>query len=253
MQLRGNTILITGGSSGIGRGLAEAFHARGNHVIIAGRRNARLEEVVSHYPGMQAVVLDIEKASSINQVAAELIRAYPSLNVVINNAGMMPREWAEEALPSRSAEIVATNLLGPILLTEALLPLLKQQPSAALLNVSSGAAFVPMARFPTYSATKAALHSYSESMRYNLRETSVQVIEIAPPYVATELTGPAQAKDPHAMPLAEFIEEVLAILEATPDSPEVVVQRIKFARNAESDGTRAEVFNHLNAWIDEHF
>jgi len=253
MQLRGNTVFITGGSSGIGRGLAEAFYTRGNHVIIAGRQKARLQEVTSRYPGMHAVVLDIADASSIDQVAAQLIQEYPALNVVINNAGIMPREWAEEALPRRAAEIVTTNLLGPILLTEALLPLLKQQPKAALLNVSSGAAFVPMARFPTYSATKAALHSYSESIRYNLRATSVQVIEIAPPYVATELTGPAQALDPNAMPLAEFIEEVLHILEATPLNPEVIVERIKFARNAESNGTRADVFAQLNAWIDEQF
>src|ERR1039457_6065717 len=189
MKTTGNTILITGGASGIGRGLAQAFHALGNHVIIAGRRKQALDQTTAANPGMTSLVLDIQDASNIRSFAAELAARYPALNVLINNAGIMRTEKLlaqQEALADAEA-IVATNLLGPIRLTAALLPLLQKQPRSVIMNVSSGLAFVPIAPTPTYCATKAAIHSYTQSLRYQLRASTIEVLELIPPYVATDL------------------------------------------------------------------
>ncbi|MGV8953984.1 MAG: SDR family oxidoreductase, partial [Cypionkella sp.] len=214
MQTTGNTILITGGGSGIGRGLAEAFHAQGNQVIISGRRQAAVDEVAAANPGMAAFTVDMADAASIAALATQVTAAYPGLNAVLNNAGIMINEdlLAAPAYLDTAEQTIATNLLGPIRLTAALLPHFLAQPQASVLTVSSGLAFVPMAATPTYSATKAAIHSYSQALRHQLRHTSVEVLEIAPPYVQTFLQGAHQASDPHAMPLEAFIEETMALL-----------------------------------------
>jgi uncharacterized oxidoreductase len=238
MKISGNTILITGGGSGIGRALAEAFHTLGNQVIIAGRRQQVLDETVAANPGMKSALLDIENAESVRVFADRLGKDYPSLNVVIHNAGIMrPENLLEQGddLDTLDAT-VATNLLGPIRLTAALLPLLKQQPAATIVTVSSGLAFIPLALTPTYCATKAAIHSYSQSLRYQLRNTSIDVIELVPPYVQTELMGSGQASDPRAMPLKDFIDEVMTILKTQPDATEVLVERVKPLRFAELNG-----------------
>ena len=173
MQLTGNTLLITGGASGIGRGLAEAFHRLGNQVIIAGRRKALLDEVVRANPGMDAVELDITDPAQIQQVAQALIAKYPTLNVVVNNAGVMPFDDAAGALDDAQAvRLVETNLLGPVRLSAAFIGHLRQQPRATLIHNSSVLAFVPLASTALYSATKAALHSYALSQRFTLRDTS---------------------------------------------------------------------------------
>ena len=248
MQTTGNTILITGGGSGIGRGLAEAFHRQGNQVIISGRRAEALAEVTAANPGMAALTVDMTDPASINALAAQAIAAYPALNAVINNAGIMADEnilAAPDYLDTAEATI-ATNLLGPIRLTAALLPHLLAQSRASVLTVSSGLAFVPMAATPTYSATKAAIHSYSQALRHQLRTTNVEVIEIAPPYVQTSLQGAHQASDPNAMPLAAFIEETMALLAAVPEHGEVLVERVGMLRYAEQRGMAAQVFAAIN-------
>ncbi len=247
MRMTGNTILITGGGSGIGRALAEAFHGLGNTVIIAGRRQEVLEEVVAANPGMKSVTLDIEDRAAIKRFAQQITQDFPDLNVVVQNAGIMRRENLRSADALEVAEAtVATNLLGPIRLTAALLPHLEQQPEAAILTVSSGLAFVPRADSATYNATKAAIHSYTQSLRYQLQDTSVQVIELIPPYVQTELTGPTQAADPMAMPLADYISETIGILQGSPDVTEIVVERVKRQRYAEQDGNYAAFFKQFN-------
>ena len=245
MNLTGNTILITGGGSGIGRGLAEAFHARGNQVIVAGRRPEMLDETCAANPGMKAVILNIEDPASIQQAVERLAMHFPALNVVINNAGIMRPENLLEQQPdlADATAIISTNLLGPIRLTASLLPLLLEQAEATIINVSSGLAFVPLAMTPTYSATKAAIHSYSMSLRYQLADTNVKVLEIAPPWVATELMGPTP-DDPRAMPLDKFIEETMALL-ATSDK-EVCVQQVGMLRDAPRTGKEYEVFQMLN-------
>lgn len=248
MQTTGNTILITGGGSGIGRGLAEAFHNAGNQVIISGRRKAALDEVTAANPGMDSFTVDITDKADIIRFAAEVIERYPALNAVINNAGIMADEdvlAAPDYLDTAEATI-ATNLLGPIRLTAALIPHLLQQARATIMTVSSGLAFVPKASTPTYSATKAAIHSYTQSLRYQLRNTAVEVIEIAPPYVQTTLQGEQQANDPNAMPLDAYIAETMQLLAGNPENGEVLVQRVHRQRFAEQTGNAAAVFGFIN-------
>jgi uncharacterized oxidoreductase len=237
MKTTGNTILITGGGSGIGRGLAEAFHKLGNHVIIAGRRKQVLDETVAANPGMSSVVLNIEDPTNIREVAAKLATDHPALNAVIHNAGIMRPEklLAQQGLADAEA-IITTNLLGPIRLTAALLPQLQKQPHAAILTVSSGLAFVPMAMTPTYCATKAAIHSYSQALRYQLKSTNIEVLEIVPPYVQTELLGSQQATDPRAMPLKDYLDETIEIIKTQPNATEILVQRVHPLRFAEQNG-----------------
>lgn len=185
MRMENNHILITGGGSGIGRGLAEAFHRLGNRVVIAGRRKQRLEETAHANPGMAWHAVDLQDPVALRTFAASLAREHPDLNVLVNNAGIMRAEDLldqPEDLADMEA-VVATNLLAPLRLTAALLPLLRRQQRATIMNVSSGLAFVPMALTPTYCATKAALHAYTETLRYQLRDTPVEVLELIPPYV----------------------------------------------------------------------
>ncbi|MYM80760.1 MULTISPECIES: SDR family oxidoreductase [Duganella] len=250
MKTSGNTILITGGGSGIGRALAEAFHERDNQVIIAGRRQALLDEVTQVNPGMQTAILDVTDSKDIDRFVLQAAHDYPHLNVVINNAGIMHSEdWTADVVDTRTAKaIIETNFLGPILLTAGLMPLLRMQRESTVVTVSSGLAFLPLAATPTYSATKAAIHSFSESLRHQLKGTSVNVIEIAPPYLQTELMGKRQASDPNAMPLAAFIDEVLCVLETQPEIQEVLVQRVLPQRFALEKGQTAyqEMFDKIN-------
>ncbi len=250
MKTTDNTILITGGGSGIGRGLAEAFHRLGNQVIIAGRKQRALDETTTANPGMKSVTLDVSDPKSIQSFATQGTKDYPSLNVLINNAGIMRPENLLEASNdlSTAEKIVTTNLLGPIRLTAALLPSLRKQPRATIMTVSSGLAFVPFAVTPTYCATKAAIHSYSQSLRYQLKETNVEVIELIPPYVQTTLMGDQQADDPRAMPLDEYINEAISILKTEPDVKEVCVKKVYPLRFAAEQGQQKyeEFFEQFN-------
>lgn len=230
MKLTGNTVFITGGGSGIGRGLAEALHKLGNKVIIAGRRRSHLNAVIAANPGMEAVELDITDPASIERVAAKLIVDHPDLNVLINNAGIMqPDTVAGKIDDALLTSTISTNLLGPIRITSALVEHLKSKNNAVVAYTSSVLAFVPMAVTGIYSSTKAALHSYALSQRFMLRNTGVRVIEIAPPWVRTELMNSQEAE--LAMPLDQFIAETMAILGT--DADENVVDAAKpFRANA---------------------
>lgn len=243
-----NTILITGGGSGIGRGLAEAFHRAGNQVIITGRRHHALEDTVQSNPGIIARSLNVDSPEEIQRFAASMKAEFPALNVLINNAGIMKAEnfrAAVDDLPIAEATI-STNLLGPLRLTAALLPTLLTQSKATVITVSSGLAFVPIATNPTYCATKAAIHSWTQSLRYQLRDTSVEVFELAPPYVQTELLGAQQRTDPNAMPLADFIDETMQLLKSPPDSGEILVERVYPQRLAEREGKYDELYTTRN-------
>ncbi|AWH55097.1 short-chain dehydrogenase [Stenotrophomonas sp. ESTM1D_MKCIP4_1] len=227
MKLTGNTIFITGGTSGIGLALAKALHARGNQIIVAGRRKALLEQIRAEYPGIDAVELDVADPDQIKAVAKDLIARYPDLNVVVNNAGIMPFDDAGGALDdAQAAHLVATNLLGPVRVSAAFVEHLKQKPQSWIINNSSVLAFVPLAATALYSATKAAIHSYSMSQRFALRDSSVKVLEIAPPWVDTDLIY--KSSDPRAMPLDDFIAETLEKLSTA--TTEVVVDRIAAVR-----------------------
>lgn len=252
MNPTGNTILITGGGSGIGRGLGESLHALGNQVIIAGRRQKALNEVTSANRGMKFLTVDMQDPVSIRALARRVTAEFPLLNVLINNAGIMRAENLVSQPDLADAEaIVATNLLGPIRLTAALLPHLEKQPSATVLNVTSGLAFIPMARTPTYSATKAAMHSYTVSLRAQLHNTNIEVLELIPPYVATDLMD--GANNPRAMPLDKFITEAMEILKTQPTPPEICVENVKGFRFAAENGNFETLFARLNApFLEDH-
>lgn len=247
MNITGNTILITGGGSGIGRALAEALHARGNQVVITGRRESALKAVVEANPGMAWAALDVADPAAIRAFAAQVVRDHPALNVVINNAGIMLAEdlKAEPFDLDVVEATITTNLLGPIRLTTALLPHLRAQTASTVITVSSGLAFVPLVATPTYNASKAAIHSWTQSLRRQLADTSVEVLELAPPAVATDLM-PGHAENPQSMPLADFTSEVIGLIERgeTPRG-EILVERVKPLRFAEANGYEA-VFKRLN-------
>ncbi|GLS88753.1 short-chain dehydrogenase [Cypionkella aquatica] len=245
MKPTANTILITGGTSGIGLALAQGLAAQGNTVIIAGRRQALLDAAAKATPGLQAVALDVTDIAALPTFAADLTARFPDLNVLINNAGIMIAEDVQTAPDGTAQATITTNLTAPIALTAALLPHLLAQPSATVVNVTSGLSFVPLASTPTYSATKAALHSYTQSLRHQLRGTAVQVLELAPPAVQTDLM-PGHAQNPHAMPLADYITESLGLLANPPANGELMVERVKFLRNAEATGSFDQVFAMLN-------
>ncbi len=246
MQLKDNTILITGGGSGIGRALAEQFHALGNQVIIAGRRQGALDEVTAANPGMKSMVLDIQDAGAVQSFAERLVDDFPALNVVVHNAGIMRPETIQGAALEDAEATIATNLLGPIRLTAALLPQLESQPQATIMTISSGLAFLPLAMTPTYNATKAAVHSYTQSLRYQLQDTSIDVIELVPPGVQTELMGPEQASNPDYMPLDAYITETMTLLETSPEATEILVERVKPLRFAEVSGGYDAFFKQFN-------
>ena len=228
MKTTGNTIFITGGGSGIGRGLAEAFHRLGNQVIIAGRRRANLDEAIAANPGMQAIELDITDPRSIAWVADELVARWPSLNVLINNAGVMHIDDLAEAVDETLlVSTLSTNLMGPIRMASALVEHLKQQQDATIINVSSVLAFVPMAMAGVYSSTKAAIHSYTQSLRYKLKDSSVRVVEVPPPWVQTDLLN--SKNEPRAMPLAAYIEQTMR--ELGTDATEALVEIARPVRN----------------------
>lgn len=249
MRMTGNTILVTGGTSGIGRALAEAFHDRGNRVIVTGRRSALLEQITAARPGIAGLHLDLDEPSSLARLAEEVKSRFPELNMLIANAGISRAEdMAACGWDSTVAQaIVDTNIMGVLRVTAAFLPILRRRPGAAILATSSNLAFVPRTDFPTYCASKAFLHSWLQSLRHQLRKVPIAVLELAPPYVQTELTGSGQASDPRAMPLAAYVDEVMRLLEAG-DHPhgEVLVERDRSRRWAERDGRYEEVFAAMN-------
>ncbi|MFL6966066.1 MULTISPECIES: SDR family oxidoreductase [Pseudomonas] len=244
MNGTGNTILVTGGTSGIGLGLALRLHKAGNKIIIAGRRQALLDQIVAEHPGIDSVLLDVCDPQSIQRNSEALATRHPNLNVLINNAGIMHWEDLTDSEYLGTAEdTVTTNLLGTIRMVYAFIPQLLKQPSATIVNVSSALAFVPLPATPTYSATKAAVHSFTQSLRVQLEASPIEVIELAPPGVRTTLLG--QENDEHAMPLDEFLDELFELLETSPTPRELIVERAKPLRFAEASGSHEEVLNML--------
>jgi uncharacterized oxidoreductase len=246
MRISGNTILVTGGNQGIGRRLAEEFQRRGNTVIISGRNQATLDEVTAANPGMTGYRLDMQDAGAISDFAARVTAEHPDLNVVINNAGVMIAEDLKQQDLGVAEATVTTNLLGPIRLTSALLPHLLGKDAATVMTVSSGLAFVPLAATPTYCATKAAIHSYSLSLREQLKDTAVEVIEIVPPGVQTDLM-PGHATNPQMMPLEEYVAETMGLFEEEPTPAENMVGRVRFLTKATEEGRFEQTFAMLNS------
>lgn len=247
MKTSGNTILITGSTAGIGLGLALRFHDAGNRVIVAGRRKALLDQIKRDHPGIEAIELDVADAQSIARASELMAQQFPDLNVVINNAGVMLGEnFVKGDSLQIAEETVAINLLGTIRMTYAFLPQLLNKSDSLILNVSSSLAFVPFPIATTYSATKAAVHAFTEGLRVQLATTSVRVIELVPPGVQTTLFG--QETDEHAMPLKDFLDETLALLHGQPTPKEIVVERAQFFRTAQASGNYDSALEMLSAW-----
>lgn len=248
MDITGNTVFIPGATSGIGLALAVALHERGNTVVVGGRRTELLERIAAEHPGIDTVRIDTADPDSIRSAAAEVLAAHPDLNVLIAMAGIMRAEdWHTASGFLDSAEaIVTTNVLGPIRLIAAFVEHLQTRPDATIVTVSSGLAFAPLKVTPSYNASKAAIHMLSESIRLQLADTSVKVVELEPPSVATDLM-PGQRESAFAMPLDEFVAEVMQLIEAQPDAKELQVERVKFLRYGEARGDYDHVVEVLNA------
>jgi uncharacterized oxidoreductase len=248
MNISGNTIFIPGATSGIGLALALALQARGNTVILGGRRAELLERIAAEHPGLDTVPIDTTDAESIDAAAKEVLARHPGLNVLVTMAGIMRVEdWHQPGSFLASAEaVVTTNVLGPIRLIAAFIEHLRARPDATIITVSSGLAFAPLAATPSYNASKAAIHMLSESIRLQLADTSVKIVELEPPAVRTALL-PGQEDNEHAMPLDEFITEAVALLAAQPEAREIQVERVKFLRYGEVRGDYDQVVAALNA------
>ncbi|NGX10398.1 SDR family NAD(P)-dependent oxidoreductase [Mycobacteroides franklinii] len=252
MKISGNTVFIPGATSGIGLELALALQAKGNTVIVGGRRTELLDQIRAEHPGISAVQIDVADLVSIRTAAQQVLADHPTLNVLIAMAGIMRVEdWHHPASFLQSAEdIVTTNVLGPIRLIANFIEHLQNQPHATIVTVSSGLAFAPLKVTPSYNASKAAIHMLSESIRLQLADTRVEVKELQPPAVRTDLM-PGQQDSNFAMPLKDFIDEVVDLLETQPDATEIQVEQVKFLRYGEARGDYAEVVATLNA-ADPH-
>jgi len=245
MNITGNTVFIPGATSGIGLGLALRLQDKGNTVIVGGRRTELLQQIAAEHPGLGTITIDTTDPASITATRDELTARYPALDTLITMAGIMePEDLRDPASLDVAERTVEVNLLGPIRLINAFLPGFLAQPAATVMTVSSGLAYVPLPATPTYNATKAAIHSFTESLRVQLFKSNVQVIELVPPATRTTLMN--QQNSDVAMPLEDFLDEVMSLLEADPKAEQILVERVKWQRNAEAEGRYAEVLGVLS-------
>ncbi|HEY2796563.1 MAG TPA: SDR family NAD(P)-dependent oxidoreductase [Thermoanaerobaculia bacterium] len=213
MKLSGNTVLVTGGASGIGLGLAERFRRAGSEVIVCGRREEKLREAQERIPGLRVRIADLAGEDGRVALAEWVVREFPALNVLVNNAGIQVHTSLLEASHwDQFREELAINLHAPIQLSMLLLPHLRRRERAAIVNVSSGLAFAPLARTPVYAATKAALHSFTQSLRRQVEGSGVEVVELIPPAVDTDLGGPGLHT--FGVKVDELLDAVLPRIEA---------------------------------------
>lgn len=246
MKTTDHTILITGGTSGLGLGLALRFQQAGNRVIVAGRRQNLLDQIVEEHPGIEALALDVADPASILRAREIVGETFPDVDVLINMAGIMqPEDLHSSDFLETSEAIVTTNLLGTIRMVAAFTEHLQGKDDAVIMNVSSGLAFVPLKQTPTYDATKSAVHAFTEVLRLQLADTSVEVLELIPPAVGTSLMGQDQDDTGRVMPVEAFLDEVMEILSTRPDEKQVMVERVKMLRYAEADGRYDEVLAML--------
>ena len=244
MKVTGNTILITGGGSGIGLALTKRFAERGNTVIICGRRQVALEKAAAEVPGIHTRVCDVASEDDRIDLFEWATDAFPDLNVLVNNAGIQRRvdmTVNDEAWAATSPEI-AINLEAPIHLSRMFLQHIADKPQAAVVNVTSGLSFVPLAYVPVYCATKAALHSFTLSLRWQLREKNVDVVEIIPPAVDTDLQAPGLHT--FGVHVDEFADAVFVELEKGEN--EIAYGTAQLSRIA-SPEQRDQIFERMNS------
>ena len=246
MDISGNTIYIPGGTSGIGLALALRLQQAGNTVIIGGRRTEVLDRLAAEY-GFGTMAIDISDPASVVSARDAVLAAHPDLNVLIAMAGIMVAEDVTKADFLENAErIVDTNVLGPVRLIAAFSEHLQTRPDATIMTVSSGLAHTPLGLTPSYNASKAFIHQFSESIRLQLAGTSVQVIELVPPGLRTELM-PGQSNVEAFLPLEDYIDEVMSLLASQPDATEILVERVKPLRFSEVNGAYEQAIAMVNS------
>lgn len=246
MDIAGNVIFIPGATSGIGLALAVRFKDAGNTVIVGGRRRELLQQLRDEH-GFDTVASDTTDPASILAARDDVLARHPDVNVLIAMAGVMIAEDVRSADFLQDAErTIATNILGPVRLVAAFTEHLQTRPASTIMTVSSGLAHVPLAPTPTYNGSKAFIHLYSETIRLQLAGTSVRVIELVPPGLRTELM-PGQSQIEAFLPLEDYIDETMALLEAQPDATEILVERVKPLRFAEANGAYAQVTALVNS------
>ena len=244
MKTTGNTIFMTGGTSGIGLELARRFRDLGNTVIISGRRKDLLDTIAAE-DRIEGIPLDVADPDSIAAAVETVTTKYPDVNVVVTMAGIMLEEDLRDPDHlAASEQVIDINLLGTIRTITAFTPHLLQRTDAVILTISSGLAFVPLVMTPTYNATKAAVHSYTQSLRIQLADSGVQVIELVPPAVQTGLLN--GVPDPEWMPLDEYVDEAVQLLQDHPDADEILVNRVRFLRDAERENRYDQTVAALN-------
>jgi uncharacterized oxidoreductase len=243
MKMNANTVLVTGGASGIGLAIAARFLAAGSQVLVCGRREDKLREAKLRHPQLQTFVCDLSREAGRRQLAQWATSGFPHLNAVVNNAGIQHRIGLDRGETwSEAEQEIAINLEAPIHLCMLLIPHLLRQANPVFINVTSGLAFSPLAGVPVYSATKAALHSFTLSLRRQLEPTPIEVIEIIPPAVNTDLGGPGLHT--FGVALDEFADAVMGRLAA--GELEIAygfAQQASQASRAELDAT----FRRMNA------
>ncbi|HTQ17176.1 SDR family oxidoreductase [Mycobacterium sp.] len=248
MNITGNTVFIPGATSGIGLALALRLRDKGNTVIVGGRRTELLEQIATEHPDIDTIQIDTADGASVRAAAAQVLERHPNLNVVVAMAGIMKIEdWHHpESFLGSAESVISTNVLGPIRLIAAFIEHLQARPDATVITVSSGLGFAPLKVTPSYNASKAAVHMLTESLRLQLADTTVKFMELVPPSVATDLV-PGQRESEFAMPLDEFVDEVVQLLDTQPDAKEILVERVKFLRFGEARGDYDQVVTALNA------
>jgi len=231
MDIKNRTVFIAGGTSGIGLGLARHFAAAGSAVVVGGRREVA---------GFERVEIDVTDPGSVLKARDQVLAAHPDLDVVVTMSGvMLPEDLRDPAHIKDAETTVATNLLGTIRVIDAFTPHLLRRGEGTIMTVSSGIGFLPFPLMPTYAASKAGVHAYSEALRAQLAGAGVEVTELVPPAVATL---PEHKKfNPRALDLEPFLDEVMTLLAADPTPPEILVEGVQMHRWAERDGTYAEL------------
>ncbi|MEZ0368375.1 MAG: SDR family oxidoreductase [Candidatus Sericytochromatia bacterium] len=247
MKLKDRTVLITGGSSGIGKGLAEVFYRLGSQVVVTGRQAEPLQALCEAHPGMAWFTMDVSDPESVRAAAKKAAAEFPRLDCLINNAGIQHRvDFSQEEMPALEelSQEVNVNLNGLIWMTSAFLPLLRQNSPASIINVSSGLGFVPIAKMPIYCATKAAVHSFTQSLRHQLKPGGIEVIELVPPAVETRLDdGKREQNIPFQLTVAAFIDSTLQALQT--DDVEIFIGAADHLRqNLQKDPNAA--FSQMN-------
>lgn len=232
MKLTSRTVLVVGGTSGIGRGLAQRFADAGNTVVVGGRNP-------QPQAGVDTVRIDVTDPDSVRRARDEVLGAHPDLDVVVTMSGVMLLEDLRDPAHIDAAETtIATNLLGTIRVLDAFTPHLLARGAGTIVTVTSGIAFLPFPPMPTYGASKAGVHAYTESLRAQLAGTGIEVVELVPPAVAT---AGQEAVNPAALPLDAYLDEVVELLAAEPTPHEILVRGVLMHRWAERDGTYAEL------------